>query len=133
MVEYEPVNVAVLRGRLSRPATSRVLPSGDRLASFEVTVEQAGLRAETVPVVWFDAPASVASLDVGELVVVVGRVRRRFFRAGDQTQSRTEVVADRVVPLRQEERARRAVERATAVLLATPGTSGRSAEGRPSS
>ncbi|MBO0894034.1 MAG: single-stranded DNA-binding protein [Acidimicrobiales bacterium] len=133
MVEYEPVNVAVLRGRLSRPATSRVLPSGDRLASFEVTVEQAGLRAETVPVVWFDAPASVASLDVGELVVVVGRVRRRFFRAGDQTQSRTEVVADRVVPLRQEERARRAVERATAVLLATTGTSGRPAGGRPSS
>jgi hypothetical protein len=30
--------------------------------------------------------------------VVVGRVRRRFFRAGPGTQSRTEVVAENVVP-----------------------------------
>lgn len=132
MPEYDPVNVAVLRGRLSRPATSRVLPSGDRLASFEVTVEQAGLRAETVPVVWFDAPASIAGLDVGEVVVAVGRVRRRFFRAGEGTQSRTEVVAERVVPLRHEERARRAVERAVATLVAAPGASGGSAaSGQP--
>jgi single-strand DNA-binding protein len=121
MPQYQPVNVAILRGRLARPATSQLLPSGDRLVSFEVTVERAGLRAETVPVVWFDAPASVDSLDVGEAVVVVGRVRRRFFRAGDRTQSRTEVVADRVIPLRHEERAHRAIERALAVLSATPG------------
>jgi single-strand DNA-binding protein len=129
VAEYDPVNVAVLRGRLSRPAASRVLPSGDRLASFEVTVEQAGQRAETVPVVWFDAPASIASLNVGEVVVAVGRVRRRFFRAGDRTQSRTEVVADRVVPLRQEERARRAVERAVAPLVASPEGIGRPVTG----
>lgn len=120
MADYEPVNVAVLRGRLSRPASWRVLPSGDRLASLEVTVEQAGRRAETVPVVLFDAPASVASLDVGDVVVAVGRVRRRFFRVGDRTQSRTEVVADRVVPLRKQRRARRAVEGAVAALVATP-------------
>ena len=31
---------------------------------------------------------------------MVGRVRRRFFRAGGVTQSRTEVVADEVVPTR---------------------------------
>jgi single-strand DNA-binding protein len=121
MPQSQPVNVAILRGRLARPATSQLLPSGDRLVSFEVTVERAGLRAETVPVVWFDAPASAESLDVGEAVVAVGRVRRRFFRAGDRTQSRTEVVADRVIPLRQEERARRAIERALAALRATPG------------
>jgi single-strand DNA-binding protein len=123
MHDYEPVNVAVLRGRLSRPATTRLLPSGDRLATFEVTVEQSGLRAETVPVVWFDAPASVAALDVGEAVVAVGRVRRRFFRVGERTQSRTEVVADRVVPVRQVERAQRAIERALAALNPAPGPS----------
>jgi len=36
--------------------------------------------------------------------VVVGRVRRRFFRAGERTQSRTEVVADAVVPATQRKR-----------------------------
>ena len=37
---------------------------------------------------------------VDENVVVVGRVRRRFFHAGGATQSRTEVVADKVLPVR---------------------------------
>jgi single-strand DNA-binding protein len=37
-------------------------------------------------------------------VVVTGRVRRRFFRAGGYTQSRTEVVADAVVPTRRRKR-----------------------------
>jgi single-strand DNA-binding protein len=46
----------------------------------------------------------------------VGRVRRRFFRAGGTTQSRTEVVADSVVPARQAKRARAAVEKARHTL-----------------
>jgi single-strand DNA-binding protein len=37
--------------------------------------------------------------------VVVGRVRRRFYRAGGATQSRTEVVAETVVAARQAKRA----------------------------
>jgi single-strand DNA-binding protein len=36
--------------------------------------------------------------------LVVGAVRRRFFRVGGATQSRTEVVADAVVPMRQRKR-----------------------------
>jgi single-strand DNA-binding protein len=116
MSSYRSLNVTIVRGRLSRPAASRLLPSGDRLASFEVSVERDGARAESVPVVWFDAPASATALDAGEPVVAVGRVRRRFFRAGERTESRTEVVADRVVPLRQEERAHRVVQRALEAL-----------------
>ncbi|MGH9115019.1 MAG: hypothetical protein ACRDWW_04235 [Acidimicrobiales bacterium] len=50
-----------------------------------------------MPVAWFDAPAWATALDAATPVVVVGRVRRRFFRAGGVTQSRTEVVASRVV------------------------------------
>jgi single-strand DNA-binding protein len=91
------VNVVALRGRLARPAEGRVLPSGDRLVSFEVTVDGPG-RAETVPVVWFEAPTSAAGYDVDADVVVVGRVRRRFFRAGGTTASRTEAVAEVVLP-----------------------------------
>ncbi len=105
-------NVVVLIGRLARPAETRELPSGDRLVAYEVTVERQGERAETVPVVWFGAPASAVDHDLDERMVVVGRVRRRFFRAGGGTQSRTEVVAETVVSARHTRRAAAALARA---------------------
>ena len=108
-------NVAVLIGRLARPAEPRDLPSGDRLVQYEVTIPSLTGRAESVPVVWFDAPASAEVYDVDEKVVVIGRVRRRFFQAGGRTQSRTEVVAEKVIPARSK-RARQALEGALASL-----------------
>jgi single-strand DNA-binding protein len=93
------MNIAVVMGRLSRPAESRLLESGSVLVSLQVTVDaRPGVGAETVPVVCFDPPAAAGVLDVGDPVLVVGRVRRRFFQSGGTTQSRTEVVADKVVP-----------------------------------
>ncbi|MBA3955261.1 MAG: single-stranded DNA-binding protein [Acidimicrobiia bacterium] len=109
------MNVVILRGRLSRPPEARVLPSGDTVVAYEVTVAHPGQRAETVPVAWLQAPASAAELAVDEEVVVVGRVRRRFFRSGGATQSRTEVAAERVVPTRYRVRAGQAVAGALAV------------------
>jgi single-strand DNA-binding protein len=111
-------NVVVVAGRLSRPAEQRVLPSGERLVALQVTVERSADRAESVPVVWFGATTSAATLDVEEAVVVVGRVRRRFFRAGGSTQSRTEVVADVVVPTRRAKSARAALDAAAGRLEA---------------
>ena len=108
-----PMNVVVVAGRLSRPALSRELPSGDRLVGLEVTVVNDGAPAESVPVVWHDAPARAASFDTDDEVIVVGRVRRRFFRAGGATQSRTEVVADTVLRPRQSRQVRTAVEAAS--------------------
>lgn len=102
-----PLNLVLLRGRLSRPPELRELPSGTRLVAYEVTVERPGSRAESVPVTWFDPPRGATALDAGDAVVVVGRVRRRFFRAGGATGSRTEVVADRVVAGRRAAHARR--------------------------
>src|SRR5256885_4349489 len=94
-------NVAVVIGRLARPAEPRDLPSGDRLVQYEVTIPSQTGRAESVPVVWFDAPASAEGYDVDERGVVVGRVKRRFFQAGGRTQSRTQVGADAVGPAPQ--------------------------------
>ncbi len=113
------MNVAVLKGRLSRPAAERVLPSGDRIVNLEITVREDGKQADSVPVAWFDAPARAADLDVDTEVVVVGRVRRRFFRAAGSTQSRTEVVADVVVPTSQAKRTETALSRARATLTPT--------------
>jgi single-stranded DNA-binding protein len=113
------MNVVALVGRLSRPAEHRVLPSGDALVVYEVTVNGTpdGKR-ETVPVVWFGASGAAGTLDTDERVIVVGRVRRRFFRAAGRTGSRTEVVADLVVPTRQAKRAQAALDKARDKLLA---------------
>lgn len=111
------MNLTVLQGCLSRAPERRVLPSGDVLVVYEVTVAAGGgRRAESVPVVWPDPPNGADDMEVETDVVVVGRVRRRFFRSGGSTQSRTEVVADKVVPVRQTRRAARAVRDAVGAL-----------------
>ncbi len=104
-------NLVILSGSLSRPPEVRTLPSGDSLVAYEVTSRPADGPALSVPVTCAGGAAPV-DLDVGTEVVITGVVRRRYFRAGGATQSRTEVVADAVIPARQVARARRAVERA---------------------
>lgn len=93
-------NLAVLVGTLTREPELRSLPSGDTVLALEVTVHPPGGAGESAPITWFAAPARAAAWLVGEELLVIGRVRRRFFRAGGTTQSRTEVVAARVVPIR---------------------------------
>lgn len=112
------LNVVAIRGRLSRPAEERVLPaSGDRLVGLDLTVKREGAeKAESVPVVWHDPPAAAAALDAGDEVVVVGHVARRFFKAGGLTQSRTEVIAHCVVPVRSAKRVEAALARAAAEI-----------------
>ena len=110
------MNVVLLQGVLSREPDIRSLPSGDQVASFDLTVRDEGCETDVVPVSWHDAPASALDkLEVGSDVVVTGRVRRRFFRAGGATQSRTEVVAAAVVPSRQT----RGVQKALELALST--------------
>ena len=110
------MNVVVIRGRLSRPAEQRELPSGDKLVQLEITIPRPNDKAESAPVVWYDAPAYALSFNVDQEVVVFGRIRRRFFRAGGTTQSRTEVVAEQVVTARQAKKVRGILERARAVF-----------------
>jgi single-strand DNA-binding protein len=65
-------------------------------------------------------------LDADTAIVVIGRVRRRFFRAGGATQSRTEVVAESIVPATSVKRARSALAKVSrrieeaATLLGEP-------------
>lgn len=87
------MNVVLIRGTLSSDPRERELPSGSLLMQWEVTT--GGEARCSVPVVWFDPPASVRGLASGTEVVVSGVIRRRFYRAGAATLSRTEVVAGR--------------------------------------
>jgi single-strand DNA-binding protein len=107
------MNVVVLRGVLSSAPVIRELPSGSIVHTLELTTRDEEGRSASVPVAWFDPPGA-PTLDTGAEVVVTGSVRRRFFRAGGTTQSRTEVVASAVVPASR----RRQVERAVARVAA---------------
>lgn len=115
------INLVVLMGVLARPAQDVELPSGDRLVSLEVTVRRPDGPAEPVPVQWPDAPAWASMLDAGTEVAVIGRVRRRFFRAGGVTQSRTEVVARRVARASARTKVRGIVDEAVDHLERTAG------------
>lgn len=105
-------NTVVLRGVITSDPKVRDLPSGSRITNLEVTTRSDALTA-SVPVVVHDADAGVSA---GDEVVVVGHVHRRFFRAGGVTQSRTEVVASRVVLARRRRTASNAVAAAVALL-----------------
>ena len=99
-------NIAILRGLIRRDPDSRVLPSGDEVLSVELSVRDGDRAADTVPVVWQNPPTSAFKLVKGDDVVVVGRVRRRFFRSGGATTSRTEVHADSILSARSSSRLR---------------------------
>lgn len=109
-------NLVVLRGHLSSPPRVRELPSGSSLMQLEVTTPSCeGEPAVSVPVVWFDPPARCgldATSPASTEVVVHGSVRRRFFRAGGATVSRTEVVATTVVPARRARTVEQLLDRA---------------------
>jgi single-strand DNA-binding protein len=106
------MNIVVMKGVLSRAPEVRDLPSGSQMANLEVVTDHASGRL-TVPVAWLDPPDG-AALGPGTEILVTGFVRRRFFRAGGSTQSRTEVVAETVVLAGARAKARKAVEKALA-------------------
>jgi single-strand DNA-binding protein len=109
------MNIVVLQGTLSRPPEIRSTPNGD-VISYEVTTRPDAGPALTAPVAWFEPPKAGYELEQGDAVTVVGQVRRRFFRSGGSTQSRTEVVAELVVSNRRRKQVVTAFERLCAEL-----------------
>jgi single-strand DNA-binding protein len=103
------LNMAIVMGNLAKPVEVRNLPSGVSIANFDLVVPQIDGTPDTVPVALFEPPDDALQWAAGDALVVVGRVRRRFFRVGPATQSRTEVVAESAVPLSQYEGARLAL------------------------
>jgi single-strand DNA-binding protein len=104
-METESFNVAIVRGTCSSPPDLRVLPSSQRLAQLQVTTRVDG-RAMSVPVSVIDPPPWLEDLEAGDELVVLGSVRRRFFRAAGTTASRVEIEADVVCRARDRRRSR---------------------------
>ena len=116
-----PSNLAVVRGTIHGEAQVRELPGGSTVVQFDVTtpIRSDGRGATvSVPIAWNDPSAAELGLLVpGCGVLVVGTVRRRFFRVGGATQSRTEVVADVVAPTRHRKRVAVALRQAADRIL----------------
>jgi len=112
-IHHDCVTVAV--GALTRDPEWRELPSGTVVLSFDLAVRAGHRAAESVPVAWADPP-SRTRLGVDDEVVMLGRTRRRFFRSAGATASRTEIVAERVVPVRQRARCAAVLAEAAARL-----------------
>jgi single-strand DNA-binding protein len=102
------MNVVLLIGALRAEPVGRELPDGTTVWSFDLDA------AGSVPVTWTGTPPGWLP---GSTLVVAGVVRRRFFRTGGATQSRTEVVASSVTAIGR----RRTEERALAAAVASLG------------
>ncbi len=112
------MNVVVIRGLLSSPPVWRDLPSGSAAVALEVTTEDDDGLKSSVPVTMVDPRRrnEIESLSTGDEVTVIGRVRRRFFRTGAGTASRTEVVADDLVRPTQRARLHKSLARVAEVI-----------------
>lgn len=94
-------NQVRILGRVSGTPEARTVPSGDVLWTWRVVVRrQQPVGKQSVDVLdcvaWSPrARRTVSGWRSGDEVEVVGSLRRRFFRGGTTTQSRTEVEMER--------------------------------------
>jgi hypothetical protein len=114
-------NLVVVCGRCSGPPELRRLESGRTLAALAVRSRGADGRTTSVPVTVWEPAAWVEDLDDETEVVVVGAVRRRFFRtAAGGAGTRVDVEAafvGRLGNARQRASARRRAEAVLGELL----------------
>jgi single-stranded DNA-binding protein len=112
--EIDNINIVVLVGEVTSPPVSRELPSGSVVSTFDIATVTSTGRV-SVPI---SLEGETEAAVVGAEVCVVGLVRRRFFRSGASVASRTEVVAQSVIPVRRRAQVRKAVGAATENILA---------------
>lgn len=96
--DHGSLNEVRLVGRVAAEPVSRTLPSGDTLVTFRVVVNRpaGGRSAQTVDALECSAwttrvQRSVLRWGQGDVVEVVGAIRRRFFRGAGGAASRVEI------------------------------------------
>jgi single-stranded DNA-binding protein len=112
------VNLSVVCGPCSTVPEIRVLESGTRLASLSVRCPGTDEHATSVPVTVWDPPAWIETLEPGDVVVVVGRLRRRFYQRPGGVGSRVDLEAGSIGRARERRRLDAAIRRAHATLEA---------------
>ena len=87
------LNLVVLCGQVSTPPTLRILPSSSRLVTLALRVPAGDGTQTSVPIAVWEPARWVEDVEPDDVLVVLGTVRRRFFRAAGTTGSRVEVQA----------------------------------------
>lgn len=103
-------NLVIVRAVINREPEFRALASGDEVLAFDMTIRADDGPAESVPVIWTNPPANAHNFVEGDDVVVLGAIRRRFFRSGGTTASRTELNARQMVPVSARAKVRSALD-----------------------
>jgi len=110
------VNLSVVCGTCPNPPEVRVLESGTRLATLALRCPTGDERATSVPITVWDPPAWLETITPGERLVVVGRLRRRFYQRPGGVGSRVDVEAEMVGRARDRRRIDAALRRAHGAL-----------------
>jgi single-strand DNA-binding protein len=86
-------NEIALVGRVTSPAAERVLPSGDTIVSWRVTVDRDGGGFDVIDCSAWTAKTrrSAGAWHKGDVVEITGALRRRFWRAGGALASAYDV------------------------------------------
>ena len=92
-ISAEHRNEVLLVGRVTSPATERVLPSGDTITSWRITIDRDGEGRDVVDCTAWTARLQRSALtwQKGDVVEITGALRRRFWRAGAGLGSATDV------------------------------------------
>jgi hypothetical protein len=107
------MSVTIIYGLVVSPPVHRITDTG---TSFELDVRSRAMSGQTVSVSVV-MTGELPEVAEGDVVLVVGSARRRFFRTGGATVSRTEVQAT-TISVNPDKRKRRRVTEDAALALA---------------
>jgi single-strand DNA-binding protein len=100
-IDYS-LNDVLLRGRVSQAATTKELPSGDKVVEFRLIVTRDVREGvDTLDIAAWSAKARkiALSLSQDEWIEVSGSVHRRFWQAPSGVASRWQIEADEILRL----------------------------------
>jgi len=100
-IDYS-LNDLLLRGRVSAPATSKELPSGDKVVEFRLIItrtEREGVDTLDIAA-WSTKSRKIAlTLEGDEWVEISGAIHRRFWQSPTGVASRWQIEADEILRL----------------------------------
>ena len=100
-IDYS-LNDLLLRGRVSAPATTKELPSGDKVVEFRLIITRESREGvDTLDIAaWSAKSRKIAlTLDSDEWIEVSGSIRRRFWQSPAGVASRWQVEAAEILRL----------------------------------
>ena len=100
-IDYS-LNDLLLRGRVSAPATSKELPSGDKVVEFRLIITRAEREGvDTLDIAaWSAKSRKIAlTLEGDEWVEISGAIHRRFWQSPTGVASRWQIEADEILRL----------------------------------